>query len=177
MNLADSIRKIAEDESEVYSVICRVNLIDEASRTCDVSPLNGDAKIFGVRLQADLEGEKGLTVYPTKGSNVVVTFINKETGYVALCSDIEKFEFKIGGKSLEFDADGLRIAGEQSDLLTEILALTKQMAGIYDFLLSQYNLNTPVGPTLGVIPAVPPLVVQKKAAITQIEQKIKTILR
>jgi len=85
------LRKITEDKSaEIYSVVCTVESVDEAKRTADVAPINGNAEIFDVRLQSALNGSNGLCIFPVIGSVVIVTFLNKLTGYVSLFSEVDK---------------------------------------------------------------------------------------
>ena len=85
------LRTITEDKTaEIYSVICTVKSVDEVKRTADVAPINGNAEIFDVRLQSSLNGSNGLCIFPVVGSVVVVTFLNKLTGYVSLFSEVDK---------------------------------------------------------------------------------------
>lgn len=75
---------------EMYSIVGTAGNINESERTCDVSPLNGNADILGVRLQASLDSTTGFVQIPANGSKVVVTFINPQTGFVALCETVDK---------------------------------------------------------------------------------------
>lgn len=127
MPIAESIKKLAANGDEVYTIPCKVMAIDETERTCDVQPLNGDAEIFGVRLQANLGDDKGVCIFPKSGSEVLVTFLNKKTGYVALCSEVDKvvgkfgtFEYThddqgfkggIGGNSFAITSDSVKVDG------------------------------------------------------------------
>lgn len=85
--LREIINEIVKNNDEIYSVVAKVTEVDEDARTVDVEPLNGDAEIFGVRLQPDMEGTTGIVMIPKVDTNVVVTFLNKSTGYVSLVTD------------------------------------------------------------------------------------------
>jgi hypothetical protein len=73
------------------SLQARVISVDEEGAVCDVAPLDGGAEIYGVRLNAGIGNTLGITPVPKKDSIVTVTMLNKVAGYVALCSEIEKY--------------------------------------------------------------------------------------
>lgn len=90
-SIGELLKEIVNDPSvEVYSIVCSVVSVDETERTIDAKPINGDAEIFGVRLQSSINSKVGFVAIPKKDSFVVVTFLNKLTGYVALCTEIDK---------------------------------------------------------------------------------------
>lgn len=90
-NIGELLRMITDDPTkEIYSIICEVTELNENERTVDVKPLNGDAEIFGVRLQSAIGLNNGFVIFPKVGSVVIVTFLNKLTGYVSTCSEIDK---------------------------------------------------------------------------------------
>jgi hypothetical protein len=88
------IQKLADSGDEIYAQVCRVLSVDRGERTCEVAPLNGSAGIPGVRLQADLNSNTGVLVVPVVGSNVLVNFLNKNAGFVALCSEVEDVQLR-----------------------------------------------------------------------------------
>jgi hypothetical protein len=90
-NIGELLRMITNDQTtEIYSIICEVTELNETERTVDVAPLNGDAEIFGVRLQSAISLNNGFVIFPKIGSVVIVTFLNKLTGYVSTFSEIDK---------------------------------------------------------------------------------------
>lgn len=90
-SIAELLKKAVQDKSlEIYSVACSVDSVDENERTIDCTPINGNAQIFGARLQSGINGTNGLCVFPVVGSVVIVTFMNKLTGYVSTFSEIDK---------------------------------------------------------------------------------------
>ena len=93
MSLKKIIQDIANRNEEIYSKVCKVISVNRDKRTCDVRPINDEEDlIYGVRLQADMEIDEGYVIFPAVNSNVVVTFINKMTGYVGLCSKIDEIQ-------------------------------------------------------------------------------------
>ena len=83
-NIKQLLQTIVKDPTvENYSIVCSVSEVDEAERSVDVKPLNGDAEIFGVRLQSEFNSTAGFCLIPSVGSVVIVTFLNNKTGYVS----------------------------------------------------------------------------------------------
>lgn len=114
------LRQITEDKNaEIYSVVCTVESVDEAKRTADVAPINGNAEIFDVRLQSSLNGSNGACMFPVVGSVVVVTFLNNLTGYVSLFSEIDKMVLDVDN---EITIDGGQNGGlvKINDLLNKL---------------------------------------------------------
>lgn len=90
-NIKQLLQKIAKDPTvEMYSIVCSVSAVDETERSVDVKPLNGDAEIFGVRLQSEFNLTTGFCLIPSIDSVVIVTFLNNKTGYVSTFSEIAK---------------------------------------------------------------------------------------
>jgi hypothetical protein len=90
-SISELLKQIVHDPTiEVYSIVCSVASVDETARTIDAKPINGDAEIFDVRLQSSINSSVGFVAIPKINSFVVVTFLNKLTGYVALCTEIDK---------------------------------------------------------------------------------------
>lgn len=90
MNIREAIKNMTGDQDEVYSLICKVDSIDENKRVVDVTPVNDAAKIHDCRIQAEIEKTKGIAIFPKKDSFVVVTFISKNHAFVSLTSEIDK---------------------------------------------------------------------------------------
>ena len=90
LTIKEAIQRIVIDNEELYSVFAKVLSVDEDKRTVDVAPIDGGASIFDVKLQANESGTKGLVQIPTKDSEVVVTFLSKDTAFVSLCTEVDK---------------------------------------------------------------------------------------
>lgn len=90
MNIVSIIQREI-DKRLPKSLQAKVIAVDEAKAVCDVAPLDGGADILGIRLNAGTGNSLGITPVPKTGSIVTVTMLNKTAGYVALCSEIEKY--------------------------------------------------------------------------------------
>lgn len=90
LTIKEIIQRIVRDEEELYSVIGTVTAVDEDARTIDVQPIDGSAEILDVKLQANIDGSSGFVLIPEEDSEVVVTFLGKDTAYMALATDVEK---------------------------------------------------------------------------------------
>lgn len=82
-----ALRELNKNNEEIYSIVCSVDSVDLANKTCDCSPKDGKADLLGVRLMA--KNTTGFFIIPTIGSDVVVTMINRNTGYVSMFSDVD----------------------------------------------------------------------------------------
>jgi len=89
-DIITAIRQIANIGDEVYSIVCKVDSVDLAEKTCICSPINGDAKILDVKLMA--KNQTGLFIIPKDNSDVIVTMTNKTSGYVAMFSELEEIQ-------------------------------------------------------------------------------------
>jgi hypothetical protein len=119
--IQDLIRKLSKSREENYSIAAVVLERDDNNRTCTVEPLNGDAKLFNVRLNASESNDAGLTIYPETGSNVIVTFINRQIAYVALADKIEKIELHCEDVVINNGTHGgLVISGKAAERLNAI---------------------------------------------------------
>ena len=79
---------------------------------------------IGVRLQASIDDKAtGITIFPKVDSFVIVTFINKTTGYVGLYSDIDSI-------IIENESDSLK------DILNDLIDAIRKI-----------TVNTPSGPS------------------------------
>lgn len=93
------IKRIANADGaflEPYGVPCTVESIDEVdgAQLAACKPINGDADLLDVRLQAD--PGSGLLIVPKIGSIVIVQPINELTGYIALFSEVESMKLLDG---------------------------------------------------------------------------------
>lgn len=109
-DLRTIIRRLAQPDRETVALVCTVDAVDKSARTVDCSPINEDAPLLGVNLQANQGADFGLCLFPEIGSYVVVGFIaDGAAGAVLLTEKIESAEIVIGGTSAVISADGVRI--------------------------------------------------------------------
>jgi hypothetical protein len=89
-NIIDAIRELAKNDEEVYSIVCTVTSVDNSNKTCVCEPINGNAELLDVKLMA--QNKEGFLLIPKVNSMIVVTMINKHTGYVAMCSEVSEVQ-------------------------------------------------------------------------------------
>lgn len=121
-----AIQKNATKGIELYSVIGTATNIRANESLLDVQPLSG-ALILDVRINPLENSLNGLRIIPKENTNVIVTFINKQEAYLALCDEIESLEIKIGESTLKItDGEVLFNEGNNdglvkiSDLVTKL---------------------------------------------------------
>ena len=102
------IREIFEEfvnnelaKEQFYSQIGKAVNVDETKRTCDFEPIEDIAKREGIRLQSIISESKGFVLIPKENSDIIVTFLNRSTGFVSLTSQIEKIHFEAGGEDMK----------------------------------------------------------------------------
>ncbi|MBL7813404.1 MAG: hypothetical protein JNL70_00260 [Saprospiraceae bacterium] len=157
--LKQAIRQLANTNEAIYSVVGTVKKVDKQTRTCVVSPENGDADILDARLQANTEGSLGVVVFPKEGSFVVVTFLNKNTAYVALTDEVET----------------VHLSREGFDLKEQINDLFEFNKKVLDLLLG-FKMLTNMGVTTGVFPDTITKLQQLKQENDQLKSKFNKIL-
>jgi len=113
---AEYIRKIANID-DVRVIPCKVDAVN--GRTCDVTPISGDAPIKNVRLNTTVTGSQGILITPVVGKPVLVIMINRADAFVAMFSEIES----------------ITIDGGTNDGLIKINDLTSKL----NTLISQVN--------------------------------------
>ena len=98
MNIREAIIKIVEDGQnfEIYSKVCKVVSVDKYLNTCDVDPLDGDAGLLDVKLTATEGNQAGFIVCPEIDSSVIVTFLDKDTAFVSMCTEVKEVVFNGG---------------------------------------------------------------------------------
>ena len=173
--IATAIKKLSETGDQVYSVVGTVTEVDELARVCTVKPLNDDADIFDVRLQAELDSEDGLVLVPAVESWVIVTFLGPNTGYIAATGKVDKLMWKVDGQQMEMSKDGLKIFNEQTTYTEQMEAFIDTATALIDTLL-QFQLATNMGPTISVMPQIVSLLEKHKADFGQVKTKLKTML-
>lgn len=174
--IKELIGKLSERGEQVYSLPGKVISVDESERTCDVKPSNGDAEILGVRLQANIDLEHGWVLIPKEGSDVIVTFLSEETGFVSVATEVEKITLNIENQSFKLDSKGMQLASEKSDLKSELNDLTDVISGLCD-ILTTFQLSTNVGVTIAVLPHIVAKLQKVKTEVGVIQTNLNTFLQ
>lgn len=166
--LQDLVRELAKTGEEIYSVVCTVKSVDDQKRTCVASPKNGDADLLDVRLQSEQSSSTGLYIKPSVNSDVLVTFLSKNTAYVALCTAIDSIELKIGTQTIKVDGtNGLDVSG-----FFKVASATSDLKSALDeFIDTMAQMNIVVTGPAGVLS--PPQILLLQA----LKLKIATFLK
>lgn len=109
--LKNIIRQLANEGSSASLLVGTVSAVDTETRTVDVEPINEDAPILGVNLQANQEAAVGVVLFPRKGSYVTVAMLSGyAAGVVVLTEDVESIEVNINdGTKLTITEDGISL--------------------------------------------------------------------
>lgn len=97
--IEEAVQKLAgtylKDLVQVF--VCKVDSVDKVKRTCDCTPIGGDAatSLPGVRLM--VENNDGFLVIPSVGSSVVVALSTKGLAYIYQFSDIDEVLIYVEG--------------------------------------------------------------------------------
>ena len=174
-DIASALRSITKRDDELYSVVGKVKEVNEAGRVCNVEPLNGDAEMFDVRLQAAQEQTDGLVLIPKVGSWVIVTFTGKNDGYVAERSQVDKVLLVIEGQTFEYTEKGLSMKSEQAGFAEQVEKLLDTLDALTQTLM-QFQLSTNMGPTIAVMPQIIIELAQHQTDLKEVKTKIKTML-
>lgn len=85
--IKEAVKELSKKDSS-FSVVCKV--LSVTGDKCDCEPLDGSADLLEVRLQA--QTATGILITPVIDSVVIVTMLNKFTGYVSMFSEVESIE-------------------------------------------------------------------------------------
>lgn len=104
--------------------------------TVDVQPVNDDAQILDVRIQANFEVNKGFVCIPSNGSYVMVMMISDNDGYLSMVSQVDEivlYSTSLGG-------------------LVTVETLTTKLNNLenkVNAIIAAYNIHTHSGVTAG----------------------------
>ncbi len=132
-DLRNIIRQLAQPDGETVPLVCTVDAVDKTARTIDCTPLNENAPLLGVNLQANQGSDFGLVLFPKVGAFVVVGFIADGAAPVMLCTDeLERAEIVIGDSSVVIDSDRITINDGSLGGLVKVAELTEKLNGLKD---------------------------------------------
>ena len=131
MSLKEVMRAIQTEQS-IQTTLCKVISVD--GLLCDCSPVNGNADILEVRLNAS--GLNGFVITPKVGSYVMVTRFERFEAFISSFSDVDKIAFNGGAN------DGLVLVNQ---LVNKLNALENKVNSI----ISTFNTHVHAGVTIG----------------------------
>jgi hypothetical protein len=92
-SIADNIRKLV-GTIDFDTILCTVESVDN-DVTCTVKSVKTGVEYKNIKLNANINDDKGIYVFPEKDSYVLVTMLDKVQGFVSMFSDIKKVTLKI----------------------------------------------------------------------------------
>lgn len=173
--MVDEIKKLIKDTStendtlNAQLFVGKVIKVNQQQQTVDVSPTNGDAEIYDVRLKAKIGSGEG--IFPAIGSEIVVGLLEgSETNAVALAfSEVDDAKFKLV-RSLELDSEEIVINGGLNGALIIIEKLVERIQRLenaHNSLLNQFSTHThthslgpgTTSPTISTLTPINPLTI------------------
>lgn len=144
MSIKEIIQKLVEKKiGKTQPFYGKVKSVDEAAKTCVVSPLDGGADRLDVRLMAT--GANGTYLKPAVDSVVAVVMVSDFTGFVAMYSELDSIQL------LDGTYGGLV---KVQDLVNKINAVEDKVNDILDKLKTHVHGGVTTGPgTTGTTPA------------------------
>lgn len=132
MNIGTMIRQIAaQGTGGMGFTVGTVTAVDKTARTVDVQPLNEDAPLLGVNLQANQGSMVGVVQIPREGSYVMVGYVaDGAAGMVVLCDDIEEAQVVIKDTdtaSIVATEDGITMNGGGLGGMVKVEAITTRL--------------------------------------------------
>ena len=137
-------RKIADNIRNLVGVmgfdtmLCTVLSVD--GETCTVKTVRSGSEYKNIKLNANINDDKGIYIFPKKDSYVLVTMTDKVQGFVSMYSDIEKVTLKIDD-TVEIEAVGdvklkcdgnIEVNGGDNKGMVKVKDLTDKINAIED---------------------------------------------
>lgn len=168
MTLQEAIKLLVERSNarhELYCTLCTVNSVDNNERTCEVTPLNGNADLGSVRIQATLELAEGLYIEPKVNSTVLVAYINQTQAAVIQCSEIENIYIDTNGNTV-FNGGHNGGLIKISDLVTKLNNLENKVNEIVTWSSAHTHTGVTPGPgssgtAVGIVGSLTPTTVNE----------------
>ena len=132
MNIATMIKQLAtQGGNGTGFTVGTVTAVDKETRTVDVQPLNEDAPLLGVNLQANQGSTVGVVQIPRKDSFVMVGYVaDGAAGMVILCDDIEEVQVVIKDTdtaSVVVDENGVTMNGGKLGGMVKVEDITTRL--------------------------------------------------
>ena len=157
MDIRTAIRELSKNDNKMI-IPAIVDKVDNDRRTVDCTPLNDEAPLLGINLQACQGGKHGgVLLVPRKGSHVVVALYDTSgRGCVILTEEIERIlveindtivditskgviKFKVKDTIIELTSSGITINGGDNHGMVKVKALTERLNAIEDDINSLKN--------------------------------------
>ena len=160
--IKEGIQRLAGTFGKDYvsTVDCDVTDVNEANRSCSVTPLTTSLSTGFDEVFLCADPNDGLICIPEIGSTVRVAVTNKGEKYILQFSDLQKLRITIGQSELTV-VDGTIYLGDGSlgglvksnDLLSKLNALENKVNNV----INSFNNHTHVASSLGSPTTPPPI--------------------
>lgn len=127
MDKAEQIRRLLDERMNMASppatLLAIVQSVNEIEMTCTLYDEETELEYYDVRLRPVIDGNEGLIVFPKTGTWCLAARLeNTDEWMVIGCSEVDKWQLKIGETTIEQDAAGLLIK-KQNDTLRQAVEL------------------------------------------------------
>jgi|SRR5690242_8697103 len=139
--MQDLLQQLVLEGHELYSKVCTVDAVD--GMACDVSPVDGSAPVLDVRLTADFDNDNKYVLVPKVGSKVVVSWFNKDVGFVSMVNEISEILYMNDATVFRVDDKMLLKNGDEN--------LLQLMQDLVQAMIDEKHM-TNVGPTVSLTP-------------------------
>ena len=179
MGIRESIQELAKMEnSQMYSLIAEVKQVDKDQNTIDVQPINGDAEIFDVRLQAGLNASEGKVFYPSIGSQVIVSFLAENLAFVTSYGQLSEAAMRIEDVQFRLDNSGLAIRNQIADLSSEMSKLFSIVEQVISTVSSMQVVSASPGSPSGLpLPFIVSKMNVEKGKLKQVKSSIESLIK
>ena len=130
MDIAQIIKTLAKGDAPLSCMVATVTAVDKNARTIDCEPINEEAPLLGVNLQANQNSAVGVVQFPRVGSFVVVGFLaDGAAGAVLVCEDVEEVQVVVTDPdtaSLIINEKGVAMNGGSLGGLVKVEDVTKR---------------------------------------------------
>jgi hypothetical protein len=92
MDIKNALIELTKGNISPVSTIGEVIGVDADEGTCDVMPFDGSPEIYNVLITPD--ANNAFVSIPKVGSTVVVNFFDKNNAYIAMFSEIDRYQVK-----------------------------------------------------------------------------------
>ncbi len=144
--IADAIRKMAgtHNADRVFIANCEVENVDEASRSCNCTLIDGKS---GNTINALLMPviDDGMLLIPSKGSTVKVIFSDLVQPFICQYGRIDKILFIVGNSTMQVVDGTIQFNNGELGGLAKIVVLTQKLNNLENLvneLIGNYNAHT-----------------------------------
>lgn len=134
LEIIECIRRMAGKTGNVFT-ICKASNIDENKYTCDGDPVDGSAKITGIRLRSVTDNHESTVVIPADGSLILVAMLSNVDAYVLHCDQAKKVMVKVGNTTIVITDGLIEMNGGDNKGIVKVDSMVSWMQKVYSDLV------------------------------------------